>query len=199
MRVKCGPGGIAKANETLARGGIVIFPTDTVYGIGCNPFDGEAVKKIYKIKGRKPAKPLPVLTFSTSTAKKIAVLDGDSEKIAAKFWPGPLTIILKIKDAKLADALCLKEKIALRVPDHRCTLELLRQCSYLVGTSANVSGDMSATDPKACEKSMSGYDLLLDGGMTAGRCESTVMELVGRDVVVHREGEIKKEEILGIL
>ena len=93
----------------------------------------------------------------------------------------------------------MKEKVAVRVPNHKCTLELLKHCKYIVGTSANVSGTKSTTDPKECERSMKGYDLLLDSGRISSKGESTIIELVEGQLVVHRKGEIKKEDILGVL
>lgn len=199
MRVNCDSDGVKEASKILSDGGVVVFPTDTVYGIGCNPFDKNAVKKIYKIKNREPSKPLPVLTYSKDTAKKIVVFDKDSERIADAMWPGSLTIILKTKEKKLRESLNVKEKIAVRVPDHRCTLELLKHCKYVVGTSANMSGAQSTADPEECERSVDGYDLLLDGGKIASRGESTIIEMVGEELKIHRDGEIKKEDILGLL
>lgn len=198
MRVKCDPKGVKEAGKILSMGGVVIFPTDTVYGIGCNPFNRNAVKKIYKIKNREYSKPLPVLTYSKHDAKNIAEFDENLERIADRVWPGPLTIILKVKENKLKETLNIEEKIAVRVPNHRCTLELLRQSRYIVGTSANISGTRSITDPAECEK-MNGYDLLLDDGRIASTGESTVIELVNNQLKIHRSGQIKEEELVSML
>lgn len=199
MRLNCDSEGVKEASRILSEGGVVVFPTDTVYGVGCNPFDKNAVKRIYKIKNREPSKPLPVLTYSKETAEKIVEFDRDSERIADTMWPGPLTIILKTKEEKIKESLNVEEKVAVRVPNHRCTLELLRLCRYVVGTSANLSGSQSTTDPEECERDIVGYDLLLDGGKIAGRGESTIIEMSGGELKIHREGEIKKGDILGLL
>ena len=199
MRAKCDPDGIKAACKVISGGGVVIFPTDTVYGIGCNPFDKNAVRKIYSIKNRLPGKLLPVLVYSKEAAKEIATFDTDAEKVADKMWPGPLTIILSIRDKKLNEALNAGGKIAVRVPDHSCTLELLRQCKYVVGTSANISGKKPVTDPEECEKNMDGHDLMLDGGRITSRGESTIVEFATRGLKIHREGAIKKEEVLDVL
>ena len=189
--------GIRDAGKVLSAGGIVIFPTDTVYGIGCDPFNRNAVRKIYKIKNREHSKPLPVLTYSKDTAKKIAYFDSYSERIANSMWPGPLTMILKLRDKRLEETLNVTGKIAVRVPNNRCILELLKLCKYIVGTSANVSGMGSTTDPSECE-GMAGYDFMLDGGrITSGR-ESTVVEMIGKDLKIHRHGAIREEEVLSI-
>ena len=199
MKARCDPDGIRRANKILADGGVIVFPTDTVYGIGCSPFNENAVKRVYSLKNRDPAKPLPVLVYSKEVAETIAIFDDSSEKIAARMWPGPMTIVLSLREEKLKKTLGISKKIAVRVPDHRCTLELLSKCRYVVGTSANVSGAKSIIDPRECQRHMGGYDLLLDGGKISGDGESTVIEFVGGKLKIHREGSIRREEILKVL
>lgn len=198
MKVNCDKKGIGIASQIINGGGIVIFPTDTVYGIGCNPYDKTAVKKIYEIKSRNIVKSLPVLTYSKETAKKIVQFDKITEKIADKFWPGPLTIILKVKDEKIKESLNLEDKIAIRVPNHQCTLELLQKCDFLVGTSANISGNSSYTNPKDCLKDMKDYDVFVDGGIISSGGESTIIEIENEEIKIIREGSLSKEEILQI-
>jgi len=198
LKVNCDKEGIGIASQIINRGGIVIFPTDTVYGIGCNPYDKTAVKKIYEIKSRNIVKSLPVLTYSKETAKKIVQFDKITEKIADKFWPGPLTIILKVKDEKIKESLNLEDKIAIRVPNHQCTLELLQKCDFLVGTSANISGNSSYTNPKDCLKDMKDYDVFVDGGIISSGGESTIIEIENEEIKIIREGSLSKEEILQI-
>jgi L-threonylcarbamoyladenylate synthase len=198
MKVNCDKEGIGTASKIISAGGIAIFPTDTVYGIGCNPYDKTAVEKIYEIKSRNIVKSLPVLTYSKETAKKIVQFDKITEKIADKFWPGPLTIILKVKDEKIKESLNLENKIAIRVPNHQCTLELLQKCDFLVGTSANVSGNSPYTNPKDCLKDMKGYDVFVDGGIISSGGESTIIEIENEEIKIIREGSLSKEEILQI-
>ncbi len=95
LRVSCDKKGIENASQIINQGGIAIFPTDTVYGIGCNPYNKDSVRKIYEIKSRDISKPFPVLVYSKDIAKKIVVFDEFTKKIVERFWPGPLTIILK--------------------------------------------------------------------------------------------------------
>ena len=159
MKVKCDKEGIEKASKTIKDGGIVVFPTDTVYGIGCNPYDKKAVQKIYKIKSRLISKSLPILAFSKDIAAKIVEFDKNSEKIAQKMWPGPLTLILKLTDENLKASLNVDDKIAIRVPKHQCTLELLKKCNFVIGTSANVSGTGPFRDPQECYQNIQDFDL----------------------------------------
>ncbi len=196
LKVSCNKEGIEKASQIVSRGGIVIFPTDTVYGIGCNPYNKEAVEKIYKIKSRDIMKSVPILTYSIETAEKIVEFDKFTKKIVEKFWPGPLTVILKVTDKKIKESLNLENKIAIRVPDHKCTLELLKKCNFLVGTSANISGDFPYTDPEECLKNLENYDVFVDGGIITSKGESTIIEIENEQIKIIREGSLTKDEIL---
>ncbi len=195
MKVNCNDEGIKKAVEIIENGGVVIFPTDTVYGIGCNPYDANAVKKIYEIKSREKIKSLPVLASSIQIVKEISIIDEFTEKIIKKYWPGPLTLILKLKDKNLKKSLNLEDKIAVRIPNSECTLKLLNKCNLLVGTSANISGDSSFTNPQECMKNVKNYDVFVDGGTITSKGESTIIEIKNEKIHIIREGALKKEDI----
>ena len=197
MKVDCDNEGMEKASQIINQGGIVVFPTDTVYGIGCNPYNKDAVRKIYDIKSRDISKPLPVLVYSKEVAEKIVSFDNISKKIVDRFWPGPLTIILKLTDEKLKETLHLNDKIAVRVPNHKCTLELLKKCNFLVGTSANISGQSSFTNPDECFKNLQDYDVFVDGGIISSIGESTIIEIENEKIKIVREGSLTQKEILG--
>ncbi len=194
----CNLEGIKKAVEIINQGGVIIFPTDTVYGIGCNPYNKKSVEKIYDIKSRNISKPFPILAYSKEIAEKIAFFDEYSKKIVEQFWPGPLTIILKLTDENLKKSLNVVDKIAIRVPNHKCTLDLLKKCNFLVGTSANISGQLSSTNPDECLKNMQNYDIFVDGGMITSKAESTIIEIENKKIKIIRKGSISKEEILGL-
>ena len=196
MKVNCDDNGIKKSVEIIENGGIIVFPTDTVYGIGCNPYDANAVKKIYEIKSREKIKSLPVLASSIEIVKQISIIDEFTEKIIKKYWPGPLTLILKLKDKNLKESLNLEDKIAVRIPNSVCTLKLLNKCNLIVGTSANVSGDSSFTDPQECMKNVKNYDIFVDGGTITSKGESTIIEIENEKIHVIREGALKKEDIV---
>jgi len=195
MKVNCDNDGIKKVVEIFKNGGVIVFPTDTVYGIGCDPYNENAVKKIYEIKSRNKIKSLPVLAYSIDVVKQIVMMDKLTEKIVEKYWPGPLTLILKLKDQKLKKSLNLEEKIAIRIPNSECTLKLLKECNLLVGTSANVSGDSSFTDPQKCIENLKNYDAFVDGGTITSKGESTIIEIENEKIHVIREGALKKEDI----
>jgi len=195
LKVDCNKEGIEKTYEIIKKGGIVIFPTDTVYGIGCNPYNENAVKKIYKIKSREKIKSLPVLAYSLEIVKKITHIDSFTEKIIERYWPGSLTLILELTDQKLKKSLNLDNKIAIRIPDFKCTLKLLEKCSLLVGTSANISGNSSYTNPDECLKNIKNYDVFLNGGTITSKGESTIIEIENEEIKMIREGVLKMENI----
>ncbi len=195
MKVNCDSEGISQASNAIKEGGTVVFPTDTVYGIGCDPFNKNSVDKIYQIKQRDKKKPFPVLTYSAEFASEIVEFDQVSKKIVEKFWPGPLTIILKLKEEKLKDSLGIEDKIAIRVPNNQCLLEILKNVKFLIGTSANLSGQSSFTKSQECYQQVKGYDVFVDGGDTNNKGESTILEIENGIPIIHRQGPITKEEI----
>ena len=195
MKMDCNEKGIEKTWQVIKKGGIAIFPTDTVYGIGCNPYNINAVKKIYEIKSREKIKSLPVLAYSLDIVKEITCIDSFTEKIIKKYWPGPLTLILKLTDKKLKKSLKLDKKIAVRIPDSKCTLKLLEKCGLLVGTSANISGNSSYTNPNECIKNIKNYDIFLNGGTITSKGESTIIEIENEKIKMIREGELKIKDI----
>ena len=195
MRVSCTDSDIKVAIKKIKDGGIIVFPTDTVYGIGCDPYNKKTISRLYEIKKRKKTKPFPILGVSKTELEKIAEFNTLEEKIAEKFWPGQVTLVLKVKDEKIRQSLCLDKKIAVRVPNNQCVLSLLKECKLLVGTSANISGTAPFNDPKECSKNLTGYDLLVDGGIIPSQSESTIVEIMGDDIKILREGNVSEKEI----
>jgi len=195
LKISCNDVDIQIATKAINDGAIVVFPTDTVYGLGCNPYNHDAVLSLYEIKKRKKTKSFPVLGYSKKELEKIAEFNSLEEKIAEKFWPGPITLILKIKDKEIKKSLDLEGKIAVRVPNNQCVLALLKKCKLLVGTSANISGTAPFNDPKECDKNLSGYDLLIDGGIISSQGESTIVEIENNDVKILRKGSVSEEMI----
>ena len=196
MKLDCNEESIEKTSQIIEKGGIVVFPTDTVYGIGCNPYNPNSVKKIYEIKSRTEIKSLPILAYSLEIVKEITLIDKFTEKIIKKYWPGPLTLILTLTDQKLKKSLKLQNKIAVRIPDSKCTLKLLEKCKLLVGTSANISGNSSHTNPDECIKNIKNYDVFLNGGTITSKGESTIIEIENEEIKIIREGVLKIEDIM---
>jgi len=197
LRVSCDSKGINIAIRTIKNGGTVVFPTDTVYGIGCDPFNEDAVKSVYQIKKRESEKLVPILGYSKKDLSKIAFFDEKANKIAEKFWPGQLTMVLNLKDERLKHVLNLDKKIAVRVPNNQCILSILKECKLIVGTSANLSGTQSFNNPDECIKQIADYDLFVDDGVISSKGESTVVE-IDKDLKILRHGVISKKEIMDL-
>ena len=188
--------GVPECASIINNGGVVVFPTDTIYGIGCNPHNDSAVERIFKIKGRDEKKPLPVLAYSIQDAEKIVSLGRAGRMLAEKYWPGALTIVAPLVDKKVSRRVTAGSSLAVRVPANRCILSLLQQCKYLVGTSANISGGKSSKSAQQVLVSgLDGFDALLDGGPVGG-VESTIVDMTGAKAKILREGAIKSSEVL---
>ena len=195
MKISCNDEDVQKATSAINDGAVIVFPTDTVYGLGCNPYIHDSVLSLYEIKKREKTKQFPVLGYSKEELEKIAEFSPLEEKIAEKFWPGAITLILKVKDQEIQKSLSLGEKIAVRVPNNKCALALLKECKLLVGTSANISETKPFNDPKECSENLIGYDLFIDGGIISSKGESTIVEIENNDVKILRKGSISEEMI----
>ncbi|NWG09428.1 MAG: threonylcarbamoyl-AMP synthase [Nitrososphaerales archaeon] len=196
--VKCDEESLIKASEMVKKGKVVVYPTDTVYGLGCNPYDSSAIDRVFELKSRK-CKPLPVLCSSMDVVRRLVKLDERGIRLASKFWPGPLTIIAKKRDEALPKILtCGSDKLGIRIPNHEGAKRLIELCGgSLVGTSANKSGLKSPKNPSEVLKRLGrGFDLMIDGGPTTLGKESTVIDLAGENPLVIREGALKASVLL---
>ncbi|MDG7029041.1 MAG: threonylcarbamoyl-AMP synthase [Nitrososphaerota archaeon] len=183
---------ISRAAETVMRGGLVVYPTDTVYGLGCDPFNEEAVRRLFSAKGRG-AKAVPVLCSSREKAADLVDLGPRGGELARRYWPGALTIVAPLK-MRVPDMLSQGPHLGVRVPDHALCLELVASCGgWLAGTSANVSGAPSARSAGDALRQLGGtVDLILDGGPSPG-AGSTVVRVVGGTLTILRTGQIGVE------
>ena len=198
-RLSCDNNGIKTALKSIRNGGVVIFPTDTVYGIGCDPYNKGAVDRIFEVKGRDKTKSLPVLGYSKEDLEKIVDFNEIALKIIEEFWPGQLTIVLPLKDKKLEETMCAKEKVAVRIPDNKCILSLLKECKLIIGTSANLSSKKSFVDPNQCIESISGFDIFLDGGTIDSMGESTIIEIENKEIKILRRGIISEKILFSLI
>ena len=195
-QVSNNPAGIALITHAIKNGKVVIFPTDTVYGIGCNPYDQKAVDRIYRVKKRDEAKPLPVLGYSKQVLENIVKFDEITDRIADKFWPGQLTIVLPLKDDRLKKLSGSQDNLAVRVPNNKCTLSLLKECKLIVGTSANISGNKPFTDPQNLEYDIPDCDIFLNGGIIQSSGESTIIEIKNGNIKILRNGGVTETDLV---
>jgi L-threonylcarbamoyladenylate synthase len=204
LELKCEQKGAIESCATIVKnGGVIIYPTDTVYGIGCDPFNDRAVKRIFDIKRRLPRKALPVLSYSIEDLEQIVEISESVRKLARSFWPGPLTIICPLSSRTLFSPRLTAHdsSLAVRIPGNPCTLSLLKVCHYLVGTSANISGESSLKSPLQLSSTTLGdFDALLDGGTLDGYSHSTMIRLGEEDTLTFvRDGPITESDILTAL
>jgi len=187
---------IQTALEILQRGGLVAFPTDTVYGVGALAFDGKAVESIYKAKDRPIEKAIPVLIADAADMEKVGMdIPEVAYQLAARFWPGPLTCIIP-KQPTLPEAISATDTVGVRVPDHEVARTLLRAAGPMAVTSANISGQPSPSTAQEVFAQLGGrIDLIIDGGTTPGGVPSTLVDCTGAELKILREGPLTLEEI----
>jgi len=191
---------IPRALETLKRGGLVAFPTDTVYGVGALAFDAAAVESIYVAKDRPVEKAIPILLGGPEDLDKVtASIPSIGAKLAVRFWPGPLTLVIP-KHPNLPEVVSATPTVGVRVPDHPVARTLLTAAGPMAVTSANISGQDSPKTAKEVSRQLNGrISLILDGGETPGGVPSTVVNCLGTEPVILREGPITLKDIQFIL
>jgi len=190
---------IGRAATLIRNGGLVAFPTETVYGLGANAYDPRAVAAIFEAKGRPTFNPLISHIAEPEQLKSYAEADSRALYLAEKFWPGPLTFVLPRKDTIAAlDLVCAGLKtITVRCPNHPVALELIRKSGVpIAAPSANRSQSLSPTTAQAVFESLEDrVDMILDGGPCAVGVESTILDLTTSQPVLLRAGGITKEEL----
>jgi L-threonylcarbamoyladenylate synthase len=197
--VKADLSGLTAAAQAVRNGELVSFPTDTVYGLGCDPLNVAAVERLLRLKGGR-TKPMPVLVKDLESGKRLAQFSDHAVSLALRFWPGPLTMVLP-SFRVLPEIIVPNRTVGLRSPKHAVCLNLLGLCSgALVGTSANRSGELPAVAAAQVLRELGEHvDLVLDGGTTPLGVASTVVDLTKPTVEILREGPIGKPEIMRCL
>lgn len=183
------PDRVRRAVEALARGELVVFPTETVYGLAADPRVAGAAERVYAVKCRDEGKPLAYLL---ADAGELAVFgvepDGVAARLAAAFWPGPLTLVLPTEGGG---------SIGFRVPDHAVAVAVLRAAGgYLLVTSANRSGEAPAQTAQEAQNEVGDdVSIILDGGRVPGGVPSSVVKVTGENIEVLREGALSRAQI----
>ncbi|MET0837470.1 MAG: L-threonylcarbamoyladenylate synthase [Marmoricola sp.] len=184
--------GLAAAVTAVRRGQLVVLPTDTVYGLGVDAFDGEGVQRLLDAKGRGRDMPPPVLISSNTTLEALATeVPGWASGLVEKYWPGPLTIVCRQQPSLRWDLGETKGTVAIRMPDDPNALELLGRTGPLAVSSANNTGHPAATTAEDAEDMLGwAVEVVLDGGPSNGSVASTIVDCTGTAPRILREGAI---------
>jgi L-threonylcarbamoyladenylate synthase len=196
--IEAGPAAVARAARVLATGGLVAFPTETVYGLGADATNGEAVARLYDAKGRPSFNPLIAHVANAEAARALARFDQAAEQLATAFWPGPLTLVVpKAANCPVAElATAGLDTIAVRVPSHPVARDILAAFGRpVVAPSANRSGHLSPTTARHVLADLGGrIELIVDGGPAPMGVESTIIACLGEPALL-RPGALPRAEI----
>lgn len=193
---------LERAGSIIRDGGLVAFPTETVYGLGGDALNPESSKKIYAAKGRPSDNPLIVhVADMESVADIVKEIPEAARKLADAFWPGPLTMIMNKSDKVPYETTGGLDTVAIRMPNNKIALELIRQSGgYIAAPSANTSGRPSPTVARYCVEDLSGkIEMIIDGGQVGIGLESTIVDLTSGTPMILRPGYITKEMLSGVL
>lgn len=188
------------AAAALRQGDLVAFPTDTIYGLGADLFNERAIRQLYRVKDRNPNKAIAVLLSDPQELKLVtAEMTGMAQRLAQRFWPGPLTLVVP-KQPGLPESISPLPTVGVRMPNHPVALALLRLTGPLAVTSANLSGEADArTAAEALQQLEGRIALVLDGGAAPGGAPSGVVDCTGSTPVILRSGLITLQEMLAAL
>ncbi|MGI0079665.1 MAG: L-threonylcarbamoyladenylate synthase [Nitrososphaerales archaeon] len=203
--ISCRSSDFDQLGNAVSSGGTVVFPTDTVYGLGSSPSSEVGVSKCLELKARDEGKPFPVLFSRIEDVKRVASLDQTALSLAKGFWPGALTIILPLREGAMISRKLAGSNggLAVRIPNHNCCKELIVACGgSLIGTSANISGRKPSAnwEDRDLQDFAKGADYFVKGECGSVRAPSTIVDLtLGDGIRFGREGAVTKDEVLSYL
>ena len=191
-------GSIEVAVSVLLDGGVVAYPTDTLYGLAVDPRRADAVEKLFLVKGRNPSAAIPLIAGSVEQASEVAEFGDGDLRLARAFWPGPLSIVVPARPAVSRLVLGGGDTVAVRVPAHPVASGLALAFGFCItATSANLSGERGSADPEVVARSLEGrIDCLIDAGPAPGGLPSTIVELRNGVPVLVRAGALAWDRVL---
>lgn len=187
---------LEEARKVISEEGLVVFPTETAYGLAANALNENAIEKVYETKQRPRSKGLTVIASSPEQAEKYARLSEEGRKLVEEFMPGPLTLVSEKKE-EVPDN--LNEKFVFRIPGNETARKLAEE-TPITATSANIAGELTSYSIEdISDELLEKVDFVLDTGKLEESPTSTIVEVDGGEVTVHREGPIKKEEVQNLI
>lgn len=193
---------IEQVADILKRGGVIGYPTETVYGLGCSAFDAQAVQRIIRLKQRNPSKAMILIASDTVQVSELVMsIPDEAEKLIENFWPGPLTIVFEASSRQKEFVFGQSHTIAIRIPDCIICLELIKETGFpLVSTSANISGQpASISAEQVADDFSTELDIIIDGGPSPQNIASTVVDITQKPPRIVRNGAISALEINTVL
>lgn len=189
---------LADAVAALKRGDVIVFPTETLYGLGADALDAAAVEKVFQLKGRDPDSPIPVLVADRDMLLRLVDdVSPLAEKLIEKFWPGPLTIVLPARKDISRPLVNRTGGVGVRISSQPIAGELIKALGHpLTATSANPTGQLAARTVEDARKYFTGrIDMFIDGGELSSKTGSTVIDMVGESLRIIRAGDVSRSEL----
>jgi len=189
---------IEEAGKWIRHGGLVAVPTDTLYGLAADPFSAVAVARLFAVKGRAAERAVPLIAADAAqVAAQLGRLPAAGQRLAERFWPGPLTLLMPATRGLAAAVSGGTGRVGVRVPAHAVARAICAAAGRpITATSANVSGEPPTPDPEQVERALGdGLDLLIDAGTTPGGAASTIVDVTGADPALVRAGAISWDDI----
>ncbi len=193
---------LEKAADVLKSGGVIGYPTETIYGIGCSAFNSKAVDRVFQLKNRDRGKAMIIIAGDTVQVREMVTsIPEDAEKLIENFWPGPLTIVFEASSLIKEFAFGKSKTIAIRIPDSIICMELIKESGFpIISTSANLSGQAPATDAQQVAEFFGAQlDLIVDGGPSLEKKPSTVVDITRMPARIVRKGAVSSLEINTVL
>jgi L-threonylcarbamoyladenylate synthase len=191
------PAVIREASDLIRRGLVVAYPTDTVYGLAVDPRNAEAVRRLYELKGRTESSALLLIAADLAHVGAAGEMTPQAERLAARWWPGPLTIVVRARGILARETLAGGRTVGIRIPDHAVATALARDAGFAItATSANRSGATAASTADAVAAALPDVDAILDAGPARGGAPSTIVDASVTPVSLLRQGVVPWDKVL---
>ena len=189
---------IGRAVQVLRNGGVVAYPTDTLYGLAVDPRSPGAVRKLFDVKGREAGHAVPLIAVDLAQAERAAIFDARARRMAGEFWPGPLSLVLAAKPGLVNDILATDRSVAIRVPASDVARAVAHRLDFCItATSANLTGHPPTSSPSVVRQTLGDrIDFVLDAGESPGGAPSTIVDLREPSPRLVRAGAIAWERVL---
>jgi L-threonylcarbamoyladenylate synthase len=188
---------VREAAEMIRNGLVVAYPTDTLYGLAVDPRNAAAVTRLYELKGRAETSALTLIAADVDQARTAGQMTMMAERLAERWWPGPLTIVVPAREILAREGLAGRTTVGVRVPDHAVAIALARAAGFCItATSANRSGATAAATPAAVVEALPDVDAIVDAGACRGGSPSTIVDASARGLTLIRAGAVAWERVL---